>query len=423
MFKQLASVAALSAGIFLTACGGGGGSDGGSNPAPQPTQPPVNASNGNVTVQRVAGPLDVVQNQISGSVLGQLGSTAEGTPLEGVLRCADETITYNLVDIADSALVQLQAAATGGGVGSGIDPSTLTANLGSLTANLTQLLQSLAGVGDGCLADVFALDSLAAGTNPLAGTPLAPLGTALAPVLGQIANALGESNRSGEDLQLSTVANLVSQLNTALQLGLSQIPAEAASAPVVGGVLSTLSTTLNDTTALLSAVAAYNGPATGTALQTLVQGVLVNLLTEVVPVRLFEEQAGQPGLISSQIEDGAAQLAALIGTTVGTVTTPIFSSVLGQALAPILDPIENDLLPALLGPLGEALGGLSGGGLGSAGSPLAPVIGVIEGVLGSLLGGLGGIGGGGGTGGGTGGSTCPFAGLPILGILCGIGGN
>lgn len=406
MIHKSPIAAIVGAGLLLSACGGGGGGS-----TPQPTPPPTGADTDYIVVARVAGPLDTVQSQVSNGVFGPLAEAAAGTPLEGLIRCADETVTYNVLDLGDTVLAQLQATLlSGGGTPLNPDPAALTASLGSLAANLTQLLESLGGFGEGCTADVFALDRMASGGNPLEGTPLAPLGAALAPVLGQIATVVNNSDKTGQDLQLTTVAAAISQLNLALQSGLAQVPAEAYEAPVAGAALTTLSSALDDTTALLEAVLAYDGAATGTGVQVLLENTLVNLLTGVVPVRDFEELAGQPGLISGQVEAGAAQLAALLGQTVGTVTTPVLANTLGGALSPLLDPIENDLLPALLGPLSDALAGVGSGG-GS--NPLAPVLGIVQTVIGTLV---GGIGGGGGSGG-----DCPFAGLPLLSVLCGIG--
>ena len=407
MSQKFATAAIAGAGLLLGACGGGGGGGGDNTPPP-----PEGTGTDYIVVSRVAGPLDPVQDQVSSGVFGPLADAAAGTPLEGVIQCADETVTYNVLDLGDTVLAQLQATLlSGGGTPLNPDPAALTAALGSLAANLTQLLESLAGLGEGCTADILALDRIDSGVNPLEGTPLAPLGAALGPVLDQIASVVNGSGNAGQDLQLTTVAAAISQLNLALQSGLAQVPAEAYEAPVAGAALTTLSTALDDTAALLEAALAYDGVATGAGLQVLLENTLVNLLTNVVPVRDFEAQAGQPGLISSQIEGGAAQLAALLGQTVGTVSTPVLANTLGGALDPLLDPIENELLPALLGPLTDALAGV---GSGDPANPLAPVLGIVETVIGSLAGGIG--------GGGLGGSECPFAGLPLLSVLCGNGG-
>ena len=214
MKRHIVAVTLLGAGLTLSACGGGGSSSGGNTPPPPP---PTGGGSDSITVARVAGPLDPVQDQVSTNVFTALADAAAGTPLEAVIRCADETVTYNVLDIGDAVLTQLQTTLlSGGSVPLNPDPAAMTAALGSLAANLTQLLQSLAGIGEGCAADLLALDQIQSGDNPLAGTPLAPLGAALMPVLSQIAGAVNASDNSGTDLQLATVANLVGQLSIAL---------------------------------------------------------------------------------------------------------------------------------------------------------------------------------------------------------------
>ncbi len=417
MFKKILLASAVGAAFLLTGCGGGGGSD-----TPTPTPPPTTQNgDGLIVSQRVAGPLDPVQAQLSG-VFGQLGTAVTGTPLEALVHCADETVTHGTLDLADTVLAQLQTSLiNGGGVSMAPDPAALAASLGGIAANLTQLLQGLADTGGGCLASTFTLSQIgfATGTNPLAGTPLEPLGTQLGPVLSQIATVLDSYDGREEDLQLSQVSTLIAQLNAAMQTALAQIPADAYETPVVGGVLTTVSTALQDSTSLLGSVLAYNAAGTTAGLQTLLNNTVVNALTNILPVHMIEDQAGQPGVISGPIEAAVATFSAAVANAVGTVTTPALETLLAGVLEPVLDPIENGLLPAILGPLTDALTGGLGGGvpdLGNplAGTPLAPVIDAVTGVLQGLLGSLG------GGEGGEGGETCPFAGLPLLGSLCGL---
>lgn len=420
MLKKILLASAVSGAFLLTACGG---SSGGSDPAtPEPTPPPTTQNgDGVIQVKDVAGPLDNVQNQLSTAVFGQLGSAVAGTPLEGVIQCADAVVTYSTLDIADSVLAQLQTSlVTGGGTTMRPDPAVLADSLGSLAVNLTQLLQGLGDAGGGCLANSLTLDDINFTTNPLAGTPLEPLGTQLGPVLTRIATVLDAYDGREDDLQLVQISTLVSQLNAAMQTALQQIPADAYEAPVVGGVLSTVSTALNDTNALLGAVFVYNAQGTRTGLETLLNNTLVNTLTNVLPVHMIEQQAGQPGVISGPIEAGVAALASNVALAIGTVSTPALEDLLDGVLAPVLDPIENDLLPTILDPLTALIGGGLGGqtpDLGNplAGTPLAPVIDAISSVVGGLL---SGIGGGGGEGEPA--PECPFANLPLLSALCGL---
>lgn len=407
MFQKCLYAAAIGGVVFLTGCGGGGGS---SSPV-GPTPGGGGGSGGDeIVVERVEGPLDPVQEQVSTGIFTPLSATLSGTPLEPVVQCIDSAVTYDTLDIADTVLVSLQATLlSGGGTQLNPDPEALATTMRALVADLAQTLQALAGNAVDCATGTQSLDELTA-SNPLAGTPLEPLGTQLLPVFEQIIAATGGSGAAPNDLQLSTVAGLVYQLNAALQTALAQIPQDAYAAPVVGGALTTLSTALNDVSALLSKALVYDAAGTSSKLQTLLDNTLVNLLTEVLPVRMMEDQAGQPGVISGPIEDGVAELAATLGSNLGLVLDPVMSQLLAGALEPVLDPIENGVLPTLLGALGDALAGGSGGDLSGplAGTPLAPIVNLVTDVVDTLLGTL--------TGGG--GGTCPFAGIPLLSVLC-----
>lgn len=407
LFKKSLTAAALGSLVSLAACGGGGGSD-------EPSGEPVGGTT--ITGKAVAGPLDPVQQQLSGAVLTPLAGAMAGTPLQGVVLCGDELVNQDVLDLADSMLVALQTTAADPRA---INPAAMTGALNSLAVDLTQLLQALAGQASTCASGSVSLDQVQALLTQLNGTPLAPLSTQFAPALNQLATVLAAGSGGmpgGADLQLSTVAVLVSQLNTALQQALAQIPADAYEAPVVGSTLATVATALDDLDATLTAALTYQGPATGAALQTLIDHLLVNVTTRIVPLATLEEQAGQPGVVSNPIIAASGQLAALVGSTVGQVLTPTFGTLLDGALAPVLDPIENQVLPAILGPL---VSGLASGGTDPtgalAGTPLAPAVNAVTQVLGSLLG-LFGSGSGSGSGAG---AECAFANIPLLSILCG----
>jgi hypothetical protein len=409
VLKKTFFAGAIGSLVFLSACGGGSSRSDSVAPTPQ-------SGDGILTTQSVDGPLDPVQEQLSGGVFTPLAAALSGTPLEGVVLCANQTINYDILDIADTVLAELQDAATGGGMQP--DPAALAASLQSLVVDLTGLLGSLGGVSDSCLTGSLTLDQISAGGNPLVGTPLEPLGAALAPVLAQIASALDNAEGSGEDLQLTTVSALVSQLNAALQSGLSQIPADVQTAPVVGGILATLSIALDDTDDLLGAALAYNASGTEVELRNTLYDTLVNVTTQVVPVVFLEQQAGQPGVISDQIKAAAAQLSSTLASALGQVTTPVLSDVLADAAEPVLDPIENQVLPAIVGPIVDAL---AGGGLGAGGSPLAGT--PLDAVVGTLITTLTGLLGGGDLGGLPIGGACPLASVPLLSVLCGLTGG
>ncbi|MDD3764979.1 MAG: hypothetical protein PHP86_16930 [Nevskiales bacterium] len=402
---------AVAASTFLAACGGG---------SSEPTADPV-------VVERSAGPLDVVQDGVSGSVLQPLADAVAGTALEGVVRCADSAVTYDVLDLADIVLTALQAGVqSSSGEALAPDNAALTRSLAQLANDLTGLLQALAGEGDGCSYINANADPELVSANLLAGTPLAPLGAALGPVLEQIIYLTGGNGDRSTDLQLTTVANLVTQLTTALQLGLSQVPAGAYDAPVVGGLLATLNQALSDVSALLGAVTNYDTAATRLELQNTLNNTLVNLLTQVLPLSYVEDQAGRPGALTDRIEAGVAELSTLVGTVGATALDPVLSNVLAGALDPLLDPIENELLPALLGPIsallsevlgtyGEGLGGVPTDGVAApfADTALAPIISLVASQIRGLL-----------TGDliGPPENGCLFANTALLRIVCGLGG-
>lgn len=402
-YRRAFGAAALVGATLLTACGGGGGSsDSPADPAPADTT---------ITGSPVAGPLDPVQTQLTGSVFDPLGSAVTGTPLEGVVACSDAIVNGSVLDMADTILVALQAAAANPG---SADPAALAASLRLMVVDLTQMLQGLAGQAGTCANGSVSLAQLEAARHALDGTPLAPLATQLEPVMAQIITVIGSGSGSGGMTpSLSTLSTLVAQLSTAMQTAMAQIPASAYSAPIVGGALTTLATALSDLSALLNAAASMNTAAASTALQTLVSHCVTNLLTRVVPLSTLEAQSGS-NAISTQVAAAAAQLKSVLGGSVGTAPgSSVFGAALLGALAPGLGPIET-LLPTITGPIMDALaGGTSAAGSDGAmaGTVLAPVVNIVTTVLGSLTGGAS----------GGPGAACVFAGIPLLSVLCGSG--
>ncbi|WP_428310928.1 hypothetical protein [Hydrocarboniphaga sp.] len=400
--KSLCAAGALSSLMLLTACGGGGSDS--TNPSPTSTSI--------VGSKSLAGPLDPVQSQLTSTVIDPLSSSVSGTVLESVLACGNTIVNDDILDMVDTVLVSLQSSAANPG---NADPAALTGSLRSTVIDLTQMLESLAGTTVDCAQDWLAIERLNNLIANLEKTPLKPLAVALQPVLSRIIDTIG-ANADAPPVQLATIAQLVAQLNTAFQSGMSKLPAGVYATPIVGGTLTTVSTSLGDISALLGAATTYSAAATGSAVQNLLDHTLTNLLTVVVPLQSLEGQSGQMGVVSSQITGAAHQLSALVGGTVGHVLTPVFNSQLLTALNPVLAPVENLLLPTILGPISDALAngtaqGSTGGAL--AGSVLAPVVNIVSGVLGKLTG---------SADTGTDAASCVFAKIPLLAVLCGKGG-
>ncbi len=368
MFKKnkfnRAAILGFSAALALTACGGGGG---GSSSA--------SAKNEQATYQGVEGPLDAVQQPLSEQVLGQLASAAAGTPLEGAVQCVDQVVVQDTVDILDSILASVNPESINDPQQALSDAAThVQLAVNELLADLPNLLTSLAGEGD-CTGP----SGGPMGSNPLAGTPLAALGDALAPLLTA---AGGSGFGNGENLDLTALKSLTEQLTSAFDEGLSNLPAEVSEAPVLGGLLTTLQATFSDLDSAIAAVDSGDGAATAAAVATTLDNLLGNLLIEVVPVALLEEQAGQQGLFSSQIEAGIAQVTTQLNNGLGTVLDPAFGALFGGALDPLFGGLNT-----LLTPLGEAIsGGLASGGSGAGptGTPLDALLSPLEGVTAAL---------------------------------------
>ncbi|WP_372879213.1 hypothetical protein [Spongiibacter marinus] len=371
MFKlnkfNRAGLLGLSAAVLLTACGGGGG---GSSSG---------SSSERATYQGVEGPLDMVQEPLSEQVLGQIASAAEGTPLEGAVQCVDQVVVQDTVDVLDSILGAVNPDSINDPQQAFTDAATnIQLAVNELLADLPALLASLAGQGD-CTGPSGA----PMGSNPLAGTPLAALGDALAPLLTA---AGGSGFGNGENLDLTALQALTDQLSSAFNEGLANLPAEVADAPVLGGLLTTLQTTFNDLDTTIGALDDASGDETAGAIATTLDNLLSNLLTQVVPVEFIEEQAGQPGAVSSQIKDGIGQVTAQLDNGLGAVLDPAFGALFGGALDPLFSGLNM-----LLTPIGEAItGGLASGGgsgAGPTGTPLDALLAPLEGVFAALTGG------------------------------------
>ncbi len=406
--------------------GGSGGNTGGGTGGDTGGDGAVDTNN-NTVAEGVTGPLDAVQTPLSEQVFGQLVGAASGTPLEGTLDCAGQAVVIDIIDVLDSIALALTTAAETQDPAAAFDSAAANIQFSAeeLAKDLPGALTALAG--DDCNGGSDdGGDGSAGSDNPLAGTPLAPLGDALAPVLSQFPTGGGEE---GEDLDLQSLSALFHQLSLAFRSGLAQIPAEAATAPVFGGLLTTLDTAFADLDVTLLNLGVYDGEMTAEALEVTLNHLLINVLTEVVPVNFFEAQAGQVGTFSGPITDGVNQLTAALGDNLLDAALPPLTDALDNPLAVLLDPIENTLLPALLGPITDGIASALGGGGtgGDAGGPTGTPLDLLLGPITDALG--GGLGGGGGdgptgtpldiilgpllaAGGGTGGA-CPFAGTPL----------
>lgn len=377
MFRQTLLVAASLAALTLAACGGTSGAGPGSS-GQQP--------------QSVAGPLDPVQSKLSQSVFTPLENATKGTPLQGVLVCTDKAVNGNLLNVVDALMAGFK------------DPSTLASQtpaqvqsqVQQLTMNLVAMLRSFAGTG-GCGDGQTTFPS----GNPLANTPLAPLGNALLPVLQQVQGQLANG-----PMDLTMLGNLVDQIQNAMQLGLQQLPPSVKSAPVLGGALTTLNAALSQVVSLINTVGQNPGSAP-TAVKTTLQAILNDITTKIVPLQFLQQAGGGSGPMT--------QIQTAIQTLVGQVQTALsgggnLGNVLNnEKLAPIVGPAQQ-LVQQIVQPLQNALSGSAG-----SGNPVTDLLNTVLPKLSSVLTGLlGGLGGGGA------GTGCLFANLPLLSGLCAV---
>jgi len=411
-FKRASRAFSLSGLLLLTACGGGGGS---SDPAPVTSTPPAGTA-AMIVGKSASGALDTLQTQVTDTVVEPLSTAVSGTALQTVLVCSNEIVVGGSVDIAETILASLQGAGANPGAA---DPALVAGSLRGMVVDLVQLLEGLAGQTVDCAQDTLSIKRLQNVLNLLYNTPLAPLAERLQPIMTRIIEVVG-TDGTETPVPMTELASLVDQLNSAMQLALSQIPDSAYEAPIVGGALTTVGSAIADTSSLLSAAARFDAPGAGAAVQNLVNNALVNLLTKVIPLSNLEAASGQVSPVATQITESSAKLSALLGNSVGKVLDPLFNSKLGSALSAVLAPVSNALLPAIVGPIMDGLAGGAdqtdtGGKL--AGTVLAPVVNIVDRVLGALTGqASGGTSGGGTTGTPT--KVCAFANIPLLSILC-----
>lgn len=348
----------------LSACGGGSGSTSSSD------------ASFDARANVVQGPLDPVQDQLVTAVLGEtLGGTLPA-PLGPTVSCLADAVN-SLVDGPDAILAALTQLSPGAAPAAALQGASgeFVGAMERFAAELQSALMVLAGQGDTCsTASSGGTPDPFAG-NPLAGTPLEPVGSALEDLFGGLGGFAGPEEDPNLTSVTSTLAPLLAQLSGAFD----QIPAEAREAPVVGGVFTTLEVALADLSSTLPALGNYNAAGTQTGVEGLLNNLLSNVLLRVVPVEQIDEQTGQD--FSGQIQAGIDTATAALGNGVGQLITPLFNDLLDGALSPALDPVEG-LLAQILNqlpsggdnPLDGLLGPLAGNGTGT---PLDALLAVL----------------------------------------------
>lgn len=336
-----------SSSLLLTACGGSNGVSSNSTsptptsspnptatPTPTPTTAPTPTPAPTSGVTKVEGPLDPIQDDVvDGIVVGQLGSEMPA-PVDGAVACAALSLNY-LIDAPDAILAGAE------GLASGADPfaafnssaadvqASLERFAGSLQASLTDLVNR----GE-CSTDQ---DTAPQSGNPLAGTPLASVGTAIQALVTSF------TTDDGQDPNLTSISGVVAPALAALAVEMgAAIPAEVSNTPVLGGVFSTLETAVTDTADLLVSFGAYDSAATTADAQMLINNLLTGLLIDTLPLGEIDPA------VETQLQTGIATLTSTLGSGLGRVITPLFNEGLNGVASPLVDPAEG-LLAGILG--------------------------------------------------------------------------
>jgi len=356
LLKTLSVAAALGTAIGLSACSSGS--------SPSSSDAVSVGSNGKS--QEVSGPLDIVQEQVVSGIVGDQLGGALPEPLGPTVQCAADAIN-SLVDGPDALLAAMTEL--GGGDPAAAMNDAADQFVGSLqrfAADLQSTLMALANSGE--------CSTVAGGTatgdplsgNPLAGTPLAPIGAALEPLVSSLG---GLSAGNDSDPNLTTITDVIAPQLLMLSSAFSMVPDEAREAPVLGGLLLTLQDATGDLAFALPAIGDYDASGTNAGVTVLLDNVLSNVLLEVVPVRMIDEQTGQD--LEGRLQPAINTLVSALGTGTSTLITPAFEDLLDGAASPVLDPVEA-LIGQLLGNIGIA-------GDPATGNPLTALLGGIVG--------------------------------------------
>jgi hypothetical protein len=374
MIKQCLLAGALAACVIAAGCGGGNGAN---------SDPPASG-----TSVSVNGPFTDTENTLSTDVMGQLELATAGTPLQGVLVCADDVANHNVLDILNSLVTGLENPNTLAST----TPAQVQALLGEIVTNLGGLLNALAGKS-GC-----GPTTTAPVTNPLGGTPLSPLGAALLPVLQQLQTALQASASSPNTTTIQDVAQLLDQLNSTLKYALSLLPSNVTSQPILGGVLMLLGDAVSNLDKSVDALAANDNTGFQNGVQGLLNDLLDDLLTQVVPLSYLENAAGKPGALTTTIKGAVSTLSSVIAVALGRGLSALQSALSNNPVNSLLGTVDQ-LLTKILNPLVAGVNSVTGG-------TLEAVLAAVGSTLQALLGGSG--------------KNCAFANIPLLSILCGI---
>lgn len=278
-------------------------------PTPAPTATPTPTPTPGPTVSKVEGPLDPVQEDVVEEIVVNQLAAQLPAPFNNITACAAGSVNY-LVDVADAVLVETE------GLTQGQDPfdafnAAVTGAEGALERFIGSMQATLVEIVDRGDCDPNADPAIASG-NPLAGTPLAPIGVAFF----DLVSVLPEDD---EELTLSDIENAIVPALATLATALDSMPSELASAPVLGGVLETAAQAVADISTMLEEFAGYDGDGTAAAAQTLIDNVLRGVLLESIPVAEIDPT------LAATIASAVTEASDALGGSVGAVVTGLFN--------------------------------------------------------------------------------------------------
>lgn len=365
--RGITLAALLGAALVLGGCNGGGsssddvqsGNNGGSGGTGGTGG--SGGSSGNV---KVTGPLDPVQDALSDVLGNQIGG-ALPEPLGPTVQCADTALAA-FTDVPDALLLAFMSLPNGADPAAAFQGASaqMVASMQDFAARLQTTLRILAGQTSVC-------GSSAVGGNPLAGTPLEPVG---APLVALLSALQGVGANPTPAALSAAVMPALEQLFWAFDA----LPPEVTGAPVVGGILDTLQIVTGRIGQLLLAGAATDPVAAQAAVEALIDDVISGVLLGVLPVSAID--AASPGGvpdIAPQIQAAIDQLTGALGGSMGSLIPAGFDSQLPDVMALFSDPTTG-LMALLAGgspsnPLDGILGTLAGGGV----SPLDPLLALL----------------------------------------------
>ncbi len=349
--------ALFGAALALQACGS---SNPTADPAPAPVAPPdppptqaeptpAPDEGGPVaTGAAIAGPLDSVEDILTGELFARLAAPLESVGAADVTLLAGELITGPLINLVDAAANAVQGLAGGESPSSVLSDTTeaTAAQLGALSEDLRGLLCAAVDLDTRCT-----LDSI----DALQDTPLAPAAALLVPTLDTVDTVLSFGIAdAGTPAGLAHVNGLLGQLSVALDTTLAALPAEVADSLIVGDTLQTTAIALDDLSDTLVALTALDAAATEDALLVTVNNLLTQVLTEIVPLAQIDQSLGLQGSLDQTVDTGIDAIVGVLDDGLTTALPAVLENAVSQSAGNLIPEAVNVALDTLVTELYQA---------------------------------------------------------------------